>query len=71
MDERAIKVLKKFQGDRSLNQYARDLNVDPGQLWRVINGEQGASSVLIKLIRTYPEHAKEIAAVLAEPAEVA
>jgi len=60
-DERAISVLETFRDGRSINQFARDIGVDPAQLWRVLNGEQGADRVLLQLIRTYPERANEIA----------
>ena len=66
-DERAIAVIEKFKGDRSLNQYARDLDIDPGQLWRVMKGEQGPNRVIVALLRMYPERGKEIAAALAAP----
>lgn len=73
MDERAIGVVRKFQGDRSLNQYARDLGIDPGQLWRVLNGEQSANRVVLQIIRMYPDQANEIAADLngTQPVEAA
>ena len=61
-DERAIGIIRQFQGDRSLNQYARDLGIDPGQLWRVLNGEQNANRVVLQLIRMHPDRANEIAA---------
>lgn len=60
-DTRAISILEHFQEGRSINQFARDIGVDPAQLWRVLNGEQGADRVLLQLIRTYPERANEIA----------
>lgn len=60
-DTRAIAIIQRFQDGRSINQFARDLGMDPGQLWRVLNGEQGANRVLVELLRTYPERAEEIA----------
>lgn len=68
-DEQAIAVIKGFQDGRSINQFARDLGIDPGQLWRVLNGEQGPNRVLLQLIRAHPDRANEIAAALnAQPA---
>lgn len=71
IDERAIGVVRNYQGGRSLNQYARDLGIDPGQLWRVLNGEQSANRVVLQLIRMYPDQANEIAAALNDPTPVA
>ncbi len=67
MDERAIGIIKKLQDGRSINQFARDLDMDPGQLWRILNGEQGANRVIVALITIYPERAVEIAAALSAP----
>lgn len=61
-DERAIGIVRQFQCGRSINQYARDLGIDPGQLWRVLNGEQNANRVVLQLIRMHPDRANEIAA---------
>lgn len=70
-DERAIAAIRTIQGDRSINQFARDLGMDAGQLWRVLNGEQGTNSVIVRILRTYPEHATEIAEALQTQAETA
>ncbi len=69
-DEKAITVIQRYQDGRSINQYARDLGVDPAQLWRVLRGDQRADSVLLKLIRKHPEHARAIAEALKQPTEV-
>ena len=61
-DERAIAMIRQFQDGRSINQFARDLGIDPGQLWRVLNGEQGPNRVIVELLRLYPDRANEIAA---------
>lgn len=66
-DERAIAVIQRFQDGRSINQFARDLGLDPGQLWRVLNGEQGPNRVIVALLRLHPDRATEIAVGLAEP----
>lgn len=68
-DEQAIAIIKRLQDGRSINQFARDLGMDPGQLWRVLNGEQGPNSVIVRLLRLYPDRAPEIAAALAAPAD--
>jgi hypothetical protein len=67
MDDRAIAVIEKFKGDRTLNQYARDLDIDPGQLWRILKGEQGPNRAIVALLRVYPERGSEIATALAAP----
>ncbi len=69
-DRRAIAVIRQYQEGRSINQYARDLAVDPAQLWRVLKGEQGADSVLLKLMRKHPEYAEAIATALEQRTEV-
>lgn len=66
-NERAVEAIKAIQGDRSINQFARDLGMDPGQLWRVLNGGQSTNGVIIRIISTYPEHAPDIAKALAAP----
>ena len=71
MDERAIGVIHQFKGERSINQFARYLDMDPGQLWRVLNGAQGANRVIVALLRLYPDRANDIAAALAAPVEQA
>lgn len=63
-DDRAIAAIRAVQGDRSINQFARDLGMDAGQLWRVLNGEQGTNGVIVRILRTYPEHAGDIAEAL-------
>lgn len=41
--------------------------MDPGQLWRVLNGAQGANGVIVRILRIYPEYANALAAALAAP----
>lgn len=67
MDERAIGIIKTLQAGRSLNQYARDIGVDPGQLWRILEGQQNPNRAIVALLRHHPERAAEIAAALAAP----
>lgn len=66
-DEKAIAVIRDIQDGRSINQFARDLGMDPGQLWRVLNGEQGSNGVIVRLLRLYPDRASDIAKALAAP----
>lgn len=70
LDERAVAVIQQFRNGRSINQFARDLGLDPGQLWRVLNGEQGPNRVIVELLRLHPDRASEIAVGLAEPQPV-
>jgi len=35
-----IKLIKKAQGDRSLNQFARECGIDPGNLSRILNNKK-------------------------------
>lgn len=66
-NERAIAIIEVIRGDRSINQFGRDIGMDPGQLWRILNGGQKTDSVIVKLLALYPDRAADIAAALAAP----
>ncbi len=64
-------ILRKYQGERSLREYARLLGVDHSTLSVVFNTHRQPSTfILAALSRTFPESANEIAAALVaqEPA---
>ena len=61
-----------FDCPRGVREYARLLGVNSGQLSQILNGIQRPGLTVVRaLARTFPVAAEEIAAALAEPAEVA
>ena len=60
-------ILRKYQGERSLREYARLLGVDHSTLSVVFNTDREPSTfILAALARTFPPAAGEIAAALAD-----
>jgi len=61
-------ILRKYQGERSLREYARLLGVDHSTLSVVFNTNREPSTfILVALARAFPETAPEIAAALSAP----
>ncbi len=58
-------ILRKYQGERSLREYARLLGVDHSTLSVVFNTDREPSTfVLAALARTFPDAAQEITSAL-------
>lgn len=65
VDQPRLALIRRFQGARSQNEFARFLGVSESHLSRVMTGGRGANLVLVRLMGKFPEHANEIAAALA------
>lgn len=64
-----VDILKHYQGDRSLREYAEVLGIGVSTLSQVYGGQRNAGNVVIRaFLRVFPEAAAEITAALAAPA---
>lgn len=70
-DPSRLALIRRLQGERSQNEFARFLGISESHLSRVMTGERGANLVLIQIMTLFPEHANEIAAALASSTPVA
>ena len=75
MTDAVVDLIRRFQGERTQEEYARLLGVAPSTLSLVLAKKRGPELVLVQMLRAFPESAQEIARALAgtssQPAEPA
>lgn len=53
-------VLRKYQGDRNLREYAQVLGISLSHLWAVLNGERNAGNDVTRgFLKAFPEASAE------------
>ncbi len=53
--EHYVKILKKAQGQRSLNEFARNAGLSPGNLSRIMKGQVATPDTLFKIAKISPK----------------
>jgi len=59
-DMRVAEVLRKYQGERNLREYAQVLGISLSHLWAVLNGERNAGNEVTRgFLKAFPDAATE------------